>query len=112
MVPGFLEPGIIPGYPGNILEPKNLVTVYNSGFCCKNARLSQVYDKFIAILAQIIIRPYNNTIYPRWSYISVYEMHKKTKMESHGISRDVIKKSQDLQVTKILGFFIPGYFRN
>ena len=32
-------------------EPKNLVNVYNSWFCCKNARLSQVFSKFNSILA-------------------------------------------------------------
>jgi len=28
------------------------------------------------------------------------------------VSWDFIEKLRDLQVTKILGFFIPGYFRN
>ena len=50
LVPGFFDAWIISGYPGNIPEPINLVTVYNSWFCCKNARLNQVYSKFDSIL--------------------------------------------------------------
>ena len=45
LVPGFFDPGIISGYPRNIPDPINLVTVYNAWFCCKNARLSQLYSK-------------------------------------------------------------------
>ena len=38
-------------------------------------------------------------------------MRKKPKIKSHGISWDFIEKSQDIQVTKMPGFFYPGIFQ-
>ena len=38
-------------------------------------------------------------------------MRKKPKIKSHRISRDVIEKSWDLQVTKNPGIFYPGIFQ-